>query len=104
MTVPVYSSRFGFQKNTTAWTSSSVPAGHVWVVRDISGLYDGLLGTDVVFALGNVGFFSAQFVATVNGPFHWEGRVVMLEGDHLDTSGGPDGIDFVISGYDLTLP
>ena len=67
-------------------------------------IYGGLTTATGVIALGNVGF--AYYSLSSAGPYeyHWEGRVVMFQGDHLDQSGSGDGVDFVISGYQLFLP
>lgn len=104
MALNVYSTRFALEKNSTAWTSVDVPPGVVWVVRDISVVWGGLVSANGVFALGNVGFFSYNFAPVGPKSDHWDGRAVMYQGDHLDQSGAGDGVDFVISGYQLFLP
>lgn len=104
MTQSVYSFRIALQKNSNAWTSADVPAGVLWVARDISGVYEGTLGVTATFAIGNVGIFEFDFAPLSTGPFHWEGRQVLYTGEHMDLSTSGDGIDFAISGYQLFLP
>lgn len=104
MAQSVYTIRIGFQKNSSAWTSADVPPGFVWVVRDISGVYAGSLGVTATFAIGNVGIFALDFAPLATGSFHYDGRAVMEAGDHMDMSTSGDGIDFVVTAYQLFLP
>jgi hypothetical protein len=104
MSSPLYSIRMALEKNSTTWTSADVPAGYIWVVRDISMIWGGLVGASGVIAIGDTGFFAYDFNPTTTNVAHWDGRAVLEAGEHLDQASTGDGVDFVISGYQLSLP
>jgi hypothetical protein len=91
--------------------SDEVPAGFVWVVRDIS-VY--LIQPDLTGAPPNFAWWRDSFVNcfwSVDGAYtqtprtyHWEGRKVLTEGQFLTFATSAGESDVCACGYILTLP
>lgn len=95
--------------SSTFVTGPTVPAGFVWVVRDIAlvnfkqpyfalGFY--AIGTNVrgfVFLRGNGQDRGGR-------DYQWRGRFVMEPGDQIWFEASDTGFEGVVSGYQLTLP
>jgi hypothetical protein len=108
---PVYSSQLlqaRLPDNTTA--TEVVPAGVIWVVRDISGvIFPGPnSGTNVEVDADSTAIFTQEAPPGCSIPFHWEGRVVLAAGQALVASNQfgvlSTEVQLIISGYVLTLP
>lgn len=110
----VWSIEFGRADLTTAagvqTTLGTVPAGKVWVVKDLSGvgLNSGTIGARFSYSKsGVVTPFYATPVLTLNQEAHTNSRqVVLLEGDLLLVTGhtltGSGRIFVRAGGYELT--
>lgn len=89
--------------------SGPVPAGFVWVVRDIDLIY-----TDIAYSYTDGFEFTADDHSPLwtlpdggypaNTSVHWRGRQVLEAGDHLNCSGTLQKLSFRVSGYQLSLP
>lgn len=110
MASPVYSKSLNAGTLVAPFSQSvPVPAGFVWVVRDISGTID-----NAGAAIASVQFLSiggpdvGRFFAPprIVKPFHWTGHLVVETFHELVAfSDASDcNIYFNLSGYQLTLP
>lgn len=94
----------------TASLDEVVPAGVVWVVRDAVLYFDGASSSDAynLAVLAAAGFTAVIDAGQVAGgsqeTIHWEGRQVLVEGDHLHFSASTVNWYVLVSGYVLTLP
>lgn len=111
MAPPVYSTQFiAALLAADASAIYTVPDGFVIVVRDISGvIFPGpTSGTNIEVDCGEFAIFSAEAPPSCTVTFHWEGRVVMPAGQHLQAFNqfgtGSAEVAIVISGYLLTAP
>lgn len=105
MTRPLYSVLL---LEGTGAGSANVPAGDVWVVRDVSGIIKAAPGSSpgaIHFSVNGTRFWEALVVPFREIPFHWSGRQVLAGGQTLDVNlfGGPV-VSYAISGYQLTTP
>lgn len=102
----VYSDRFYVKQGLSGTETLDVPAGVLWVVRDVWVF----AGAEVIFTkqwhlIGDAGqtFDWAGFTVVNPEPLHfWQGRQVILES--LTVMADPGPLDVSISGYVLTLP
>jgi hypothetical protein len=80
-----------------------VPAGHTWVVRDISWAGNGGSGDYVALYDDADAYFFQAGLAEQNsqGQAYWHGRQVLEAGDHLNYV-GTTGQGVRVCGYDLT--
>jgi hypothetical protein len=109
MARPLYSiailSAAGFGDSSAEVT---VPAGHVYVIRDISGLMAmGNLTGDLQIQVGGVTILDVPCAQRISYPFHWLGHTVVDPGTSITvtwTVGLFGFISVYLSGYDLTLP
>ena len=86
------------------------PAGHVWVVRNITAAFLGVPS----FAISGFGvqLDSGALLWLMDGPvivpgrsYDWGGRHVLNPGDTWEfTSSDPTDWSLIVSGYDLILP
>ena len=83
-------------------TIGTVPAGFIWIVRDISFFLDaigGPYGTFISDGGGGVVFY--ELLSSGSPYAHWEGRQVLLEGDTLyATTNAQTAV--MVSGYVLS--
>lgn len=99
----VYTSRFTTGALFSGQGASvTVPAGRVWVLRDISvsgatiDAQISVAGVGAVTALGGGGGESSE-------NFHWQGRWVAYGGEVVQVfSAGADPVSYQITGYDFT--
>lgn len=88
----------------------SPPAGHVWVVRNITAVWLGatsfaLTGFGIQFDSGAPFWFLDGPVIVSGRSYDWGGRHVLNGGDGWQfTSSDPGDWALTISGYDLELP
>ena len=110
----VYSKRFlaGTVDELSPDTAGPVPAGYVWVVRDMTAYaygfgdasYPGFTFSLEIESFEPVMIWGAP-LAYLGRQYSWQGRVVMNAGDSLTVAGaGSTYWDVTISGYQLTLP
>lgn len=112
MAFSVYSKAFFDETGLTVGAHSigPVPAGFVWVVRDIDSYNDGVTSAAVAgWSLSSVSG-GAPFAGVPSGWaqcgqfYQWSGRQVIDEGDELALEAFGSGWSVRISGYQLTLP
>lgn len=106
----VYSLRIAAFGSLTAGTGvvgPIVPAGLIYVVRDIDA-YEHTGVTDSNLFLKNaIGGFLTGFIIDSAHPtnlFSWRGRQVYSEGEQVAILVGSGTWDIQVSGYQLTLP
>jgi hypothetical protein len=110
----VYSHRFlyGTINEISTEGAGPVPAGYVWVIRDLTayaygfgdGAYPGFLWTLAPAGGGSIMVWGTP-LALIGRQYTWNGRVVLYEGDQLLVAGaGETYWDVTASGYTLTLP
>lgn len=102
----LYSARFVSENGAGTTTSVEVPAGEIWVVRQIDVYSDVPLGVDSGQCF--VGIETIPFFWCTTGPdttTHntWTGRQVLNAGEAL-TVYADDHVAVTISGYQLTTP
>lgn len=110
MTRDVYSVRLAAGGGLTPATGPIgpiVPAGVVWVVRDVdvvesSGLRPA--GFEMYNQELGLLFFVLMTTSTPSANFSWRGRQVYAEGEQIRIQATQGTWDFAISGYQLTLP
>lgn len=111
----VYSTRLYYGANLAAgsFTTSAIPAGFVFVVRDIRAQNRGGSGVVAQTALNGVRVAASVGVqiwrtpasyAVTNFQYSTEGRFVMLAGETLTITTGEAGWDVAISGFQLSTP
>lgn len=112
MAQQVYSKRLWSILNATtigATLGPIVPAGFVWVVRDIRAInlqQDGtvLFEFQVLVHNGPI-IFATPLYSTIGGlMYSWEGRAVVNAGEQLELSIATSGWDVVVDGYELSTP
>jgi hypothetical protein len=106
-TPPVYSLRiFGGQLTATS-SSVTVPAGLLYIVRDIDVVLTTPSGTSVFFlsdpAGGILWYVSVDPAVTARWQ-GWRGRQVYEDGEVLTMTAQSGTWDIHVSGYQLTLP
>lgn len=89
--------------------SPVVPAGFIWVVRDILAWNRNFAGWDLQgFVLGDTqgGILWSLWLPDVTAArtYHQEMRQVLNPGDHISLNTADTGWYFRISGYQLSLP
>jgi hypothetical protein len=88
--------------NGTA-TLPAVPAGVIWIVRDIAFFgFPAAPAGEFVEVVSQGIIFYGQLTPTV-GYLHWEGRQVLEEGDELSITTNTDST-VLVSGYVLSAP
>jgi hypothetical protein len=99
----VYSQQFASTPGLIGLGTLVVPAGELWIVRDIS-LYNVHSSsiTASVFA-GTGGTMFIVDILTANTYAHQEGRWVLPAGDSLNIF-STAACNFFVSGYNLSLP
>jgi hypothetical protein len=106
----VYSTQFfaGSLPNGGSSGPLVVPAGQLWIVRDISGVLDGpTFANQLGVRAAGVYFYGFVINPGTTPPvaFHWEGRTVVSSGETLQVdNAGSAFIDVIVSGYVLALP
>jgi hypothetical protein len=106
----VYSTQFVAGTGLTATTVSvgPVPAGEVWILRDVDAYANtGLTSRVDVNVRGSVGQTIAylEFPPSTQASKQWTGRQVINPGESFGYQiGGLDAVDLTISGYRLTTP
>lgn len=112
----VYSTRFaahGTLPGASTWAGGRVPAGFCWVLRDLDICwFPGATESSADLQLYTQGgtdnphIWAASLLALGTfGYESWRGRAILLEGDTWALNNtGPNGADFQLSGYQLTLP
>lgn len=107
----LYSTRFIALQGLQATSASvTVPAGHVYVVKQITMYMDPNFGTTRAFFQDDVSGAALFSGATNIGTPAWfgfYGAIVFEPGDgfHFHVAASPtDGCDVYAGGYDLTLP
>lgn len=119
MALPVYTKLLfeGLCTLTSTVLFGPIPAGHVYVVRDVEGLIipnifptAGLVAiqdTDSDLFLGGIYFpFAGPSPTVGNVPFRWEGRQLFETSSvgFLNIPSGNCSVALRITGYDLTTP
>jgi len=104
----LYSSALYVAENLMGDLSEPVPAGEVWVVRDVTLLqFAGSAGAASNVYVGDaltLWFIAAHLDPTVaDAYYHWEGRQVIAPGSAIRVLTG-ESTQVRISGYILTLP
>lgn len=103
MSWPVYTKRLGaFSAETSGLvTLGTVPAGKVWIVRDVDAtLTGGSIGQMETIVAG-VAVFSV-FIATSEGEtFPWRGRQPLTAGETLEAYITSGTWDLLAAGYEL---
>lgn len=101
----LYSTRFASISSLNGVRSLGVvPAGFIWIVRDIAFFLEaigGPYGTFISDGTGGIVFYQA---ISSSAPYaHWEGRQVFPAGDELfATTNAASAV--MVSGYVLTAP
>ena len=100
----VYSVRFYEGRNVTGGTFT-VPAGVIWIVRDVDAFFGGGLAGGALDVVGTLGqtFAWFPFTGLTAAAFQWRGRQVFNPGDVWGFTSG-QGIDLTLSGYSLIAP
>jgi len=100
----VYSTSFFAGQNETAF-DLVVPAGVVWIIRDIDAFFGGGVSGAAANWLNPTGgtFAYFPFVGLESSAFEWRGRQCFQPGEHFAFVSG-EGVDVMVSGYVLTLP
>jgi hypothetical protein len=100
----VYSERFfGGELTATDSQIAVVPAGSIWILRDLELLNLGVAGADCsIYAVMSPGGTATVFRANAVPQYEWrqwEGRVVLNAGDtvHASFTAGP--MQLIVSGY-----
>ena len=87
-------------------TTYTVPAGHVFVVRDISAACD--VASSIYVYCGDGGPANANLIygpaTPVGAILHWEGRVVLNAGQTITVEQDGGQFTAIVSGYLLTSP
>jgi hypothetical protein len=84
-----------------------VPAGVVWVVRDIDAAAAGSTSPSQLLVIAQtLGIlWNVQLPANVNGGYEgWRGRQIYAEGEQVGVQSLAGQWSVAISGYQLTLP
>lgn len=84
-----------------------VPAGFVYVVRDIDALeLTGVSGgqLQLISQVGTVVWFAGGLPGPAAGNWSWRGRQVYNEGEQVGFKSGAGTWSMACSGYQLTLP
>ena len=106
MAAPVYSTQFlALAAPAPGLYTYTVPAGHIAVVRDVSGtLYNAAAGLAAYCDASGVIF--AVFVSTgQNSPaVDWRGRIVIPPGGLLRAQLLVANVELILSGYLFTSP
>lgn len=88
--------------------SVTVPAGELWVIRDISGVISSPVASETsacFFSGAGSEFYVALALSGELRNFHWEGRVAVREaGEIAVLFSGSGSVSFVMTGYTLTGP
>lgn len=110
MPPPVYSQRIfatGLLVSSVGRVGPVVPAGEVWILRDIDAVEFTGTRPASVFAYNQVGGLMWSIAAQpsdVAGYFAWRGRQVYNEGEQVGFSVGAGTWAIGASGYLLTAP
>lgn len=110
MASPLYSLRILAQAALTpavGRVGPTVPAGLVYVVRDIDVRCDSASSGDTLVVFNQVGGFLRVFVhdPAINGfSQEWRGRQVFAEGETVQVESFQGSWDVAISGYGLSAP
>jgi hypothetical protein len=108
--IPIYSKRFWFQQGLSVPTNSApVPAGKIWIIRDIDiYMNTGTSPGNVYVSIVNTGlgiypcFYLGKVTSASKDTVQWRGRQVAYGGEaiYIDPSGST--VDVTISGYELS--
>lgn len=82
----VYTKRFLAVAGTTSGGQATVPAGRVWIVRDVSVICTSGVASDQIVAnfLGGPGFWSALLgTAEFFHSAHWDGHLGLVAGESV---------------------
>jgi hypothetical protein len=94
------------EHGTTSVVSLSVPAGFVYVIRDLDVFLTAGISDATGYLKGSSGQAIFYFTQTaLNSGYHsWRGRQVFEAGESFSFDPGGDAMDFTLSGYKLTAP
>ncbi len=106
MTVHPYSKRFyrAHGLNGTD-TSGAVPAGKIWIVRDIDSYSSSGASPQVWWVKLNttgIPFATFKLAAFSQDGVQWRGRQVLVEGEVITIDTNTYTVDIMISGYELS--
>lgn len=106
MAQPVFSTMFAADPNYGGANVFPVPAGVLWVVRNINTYVTPVQISSIVFVRGFAlaTFWTWSATSGLPPTGEWQGRVVIPAGSalHVDVSG--PGMAVYVCGYQLTLP
>lgn len=102
----------GLNEGTGTYNSTSVPAGYIWVVRDIVVLAPlrSVVLPQFAFSFdmqdgGGLPLFSIpDWEAVAGHSYHWGGHQVLLTGSNLRAVVRGPGWSWRVSGFTLTTP
>jgi hypothetical protein len=102
---PAYSKRFLTIAYTATSASAVVPAGKVWVIKNVAAFDAGANAADAVaFAVAGLNY--AYWTGAVSGAGRsqsWNGMLVARAGETISlSSSGTGGWNVAVSGYELT--
>lgn len=102
----VYSTQFLAVAGASSGRVYVVPAGEVWVLRDITMFQGSQAVTPIARVLGPAGacLYYAAGTLLASTAYHEECRVVLEPGDSLSLEVDDGDCDCVLSGYVLSLP
>lgn len=101
----LYSTRFAALVNQTSDVALEVPAGYVWIIRDLDVVEVTFAGDHVFAFRGSAGqdIWLVQSGTTVaSSVFQWRGRQVLEPGDELVLHVESGEWDVTVSGYVLS--
>jgi len=101
----VYSKRFIAASGITAEVSETVPAGVIWILRDVDIYCNAPLGGSRFFLEGSIHQTLWSAVTNPNSinAVGWRGRQVLVSGESFYVRADTP-TDVTISGYELSLP
>jgi hypothetical protein len=102
-----YSIRFGAWSAISAAVSVVVPAGVVWILRDVDLVDSSITTGDFCNVEGHLNqsiFFARNQTATPGPWFEWRGRQVFNAGEHITVAPGAGAWHATLSGYQLVAP
>lgn len=113
MAQQVYSVRLWISNSSlggTVFTGPQVPAGFVWVVRDVRMLNtatsaNSLASPMLVTAGGNANIAASPTYSSVPGVlYQWQGRAVVQAAEFLFVHTSSSNWQWAVDGYQLSLP
>jgi hypothetical protein len=102
----LYSTRLMASEGAADALFEEVPAGFIWVVRDIVLTFDGADSADgyQVGVQGKAPILLGQVAGGNVEQFHWTGRQVMEAGETLAFTASTLNWYILVSGYQLSTP